>query len=391
MAVAEARLDIECIECSSPLIIEMAAQVGSQEGIKDTTEVANKLFDYISNLLGGDFIQAELDKLLTEAEMKCPHSVSYDQNFNGLKYEEMQALEKEGDSIGFLIAIISVIAFLSVFVGIIFIVTRLLTRRRHDRWMATLNRGQKLELEKMQSEEDKQQQDLNRRLKSLVMSKEVPLFVRLFMPIVILGNVALFLSGHLSLGGTVNISGSFAGQSFDVDGFFEFSMVKSTIEMWNAGAKSLAILIAIFSGFWPYTKQLITLFLWFTPTKWVTSKRRGSILHWLDVLGKWSMVDVFVLLMTLASFRLSVESPDNLSFLPDSLYSINMLVVPLWGLYANMLAQFVAQISSHFVIHYHRKAINAATDAQQEEWNMQPTNLGNKKESLGMHKFALIY
>ena len=103
------------------------------------------------------------------------------------------------------------------------------------------------------------------------------------------------------------------------------------------------------------------------------------------------MVDVFVLLMTLASFRLSVESPDNLSFLPDSLYSINMLVVPLWGLYANMLAQFVAQISSHCVIHYHRKTINAATDAQQEEWNMQPSNLGNKKESLGMHKFALDY
>ena len=391
LAVAEARLDIECIECSSPLIIEMAAQVGSQEGIKDTTEVANKLFDYISNLLGGDFIQAELDKLLTEAEMKCPHSVSYDQNFNGLKYEEMQAPEKEGDPIGFLIAIISVIAFLAVFVGIIFIVTRFVTRRRHDRWMATLNRGQKLELEKMQSEEDKQQKDLNGRLTSLVMSKDVPLFVRLFMPIVILGNVALFLSGHLSLGGTVNISGSFAGQSFNVDGFFEFSMVKSTIEMWNAGAKSLAILIAIFSGVWPYTKQLITLILWFTPTKWVTSKRRGSILHWLDVLGKWSMVDVFVLLMTLASFRLSVESPDNLSFLPDSLYSINMLVVPLWGLYANMLAQFVAQISSHCVIHYHRKTINAATDAQQEEWNMQPSNLGNKKESLGMHKFALDY
>lgn len=389
--MAEARLDIECIECSSPLIVEMAAQVGSQEGIKDTTEVANMIFDYISNLLGGQFIQSELDKIILEAEMKCPHSVAYQQDFQGIQYQEMVAPDKEGDVAGFLIAIVSVIAFLSVVAGVAIVITKHVSRRRHNRWMTTLNRTQKFELEKMQSDEDKRQKDLNKRMLSLFRSKEVPLFIRLIMPIVILGNIGLFLSGHLSLGGTVNISGSFAGQAFNVDGFFEFSMAKSTIEMWNAGAKSLAILIVLFSGVWPYSKLLVTLFLWFTPTRWVSSKRRGSILCWLDVLGKWSMVDVFVLLMTLASFKLSVESPDNLSFLPDSLYSINMMVIPLWGLYANMLAQFVAQISSHIIIHYHRKTVNAASDAQEEEWNEQPSNLGNDPEKLRMHKFTLDY
>ena len=88
---------------------------------------------------------------------------------------------------------------------------------------------------------------------------------------------------------------------------------------------------------WPYTKQLISLFLWVVPPRWMTFKRRGSLLQWLDILGKWSIIDVFVLLMTLASFCLSIDSPDNLSFLPTGLYSINMLVVPLWGLYANMI------------------------------------------------------
>merc|ERR1712087_384480 len=121
------------------------------------------------------------------------------------------------------------------------------------------------------------------RMTSLVRSKEVPLFLRLFVPIVIIGNIALFLSGHLSLGGTVNISGTFAGQGFNVQGFFEFSMAKSTIEMWNAGAKSLAILIAIFSGVWPYSKLLITLLVWFAPPRWISSNRRANLLHWLDV------------------------------------------------------------------------------------------------------------
>lgn len=168
-------------------------------------------------------------------------------------------------------------------------------------------------------------------------------------------------------------------------------MAKSTIEMWNAGARSLAIMIVIFSGVWPYSKQLVTLFLWFAPPRWVSSKRRGSILSWLDVLGKWSMVDVFVLLMTLASFKLSVESPDNLSFLPDSLYSINMLVRPLWGLYANMMAQLVAQISSHVIIHYHRKTTMAAANAQQADWRLAPTNSSNVPEALRSHEFTLDY
>lgn len=112
--------------------------------------------------------------------------------------------------------------------------------------------------------------------------------------------------------------------------FFYPCRVQSTFEMWRAGAKALAILIVIFSGLWPYSKQLITLYIWFAPAKWLSSKRRGSILHWLDTLGKWSMVDVFVLLMTLASFRISIDSPDNFSFLPDGLYSVNMMVVPKW-------------------------------------------------------------
>ena len=124
-------------------------------------------------------------------------------------------------------------------------------------------------------------------------------------------------------------------------------MVKSTIDMWKAGAKELAVLIAIFSGVWPYTKQIISLFMFLVNPSFISYKTRGSTLHWLDLLGKWSMVDVFVLLTTLASFRITIESPSHVAYLPDGFYEVNMLVIPLWGLYANMLAQLVSQLSSH--------------------------------------------
>lgn len=39
---------------------------------------------------------------------------------------------------------------------------------------------------------------------------------------------------------------------------------------------------------------------------------------------------------------------------------MDLLVAPLWGLYANMIAQLVSQVSSHFIIYYHRLVANAA-------------------------------
>lgn len=34
--------------------------------------------------------------------------------------------------------------------------------------------------------------------------------------------------------------------------------------------------------------------------------------------------------------------------------------MPLWGLYANMIAQLISQVSSHYIINYHRTIVNAA-------------------------------
>jgi hypothetical protein len=87
--------------------------------------------------------------------------------------------------------------------------------------------------------------------------------------------------------------------------------------------------------------------------------KRGSILFWLDALAKWSMVDIFVLIVSIAAFRVSIQSP-SVDFLPEGFYTVDLLVVPLWGLYANMIAQLISQVSSHFIIYYHRRVIKAA-------------------------------
>lgn len=46
--------------------------------------------------------------------------------------------------------------------------------------------------------------------------------------------------------------------------------------------------------------------------------------------------------------------------IPSQLYQVEFLVVPLWGLYANMIAQLCSQISSPFIIYFHRKVVQSA-------------------------------
>ena len=183
------------------------------------------------------------------------------------------------------------------------------------------------------AEQKREKRELAKHSRPMFLSPHIPLLVRAIMPLVIVGNIALFASGHISLGASVDIDINVIGEAVKIEKFFEFSMAKSTFDMWNAGAKELAVLLVIFSGLWPYAKQFTVLVLWFAPPSWITPPTRGSVFVWLDSLGKWSMVDIFVLVVALVSFRLTIYSPEN-PLVPSGLdlYSVALKVIPLWGL-----------------------------------------------------------
>ena len=227
--VEEARLDMKCIRCTGTALMEMERLTQTEEGIADATELMNKVFEYGSNLLQGDYVQNQIiDMILNNATYHCPHSPLFQQNFPGLVHQSMPVVSTDAQSFGFLFAAIGVIAIVAVSATIISVVGRCLTRRRHNRWMRTLKHEQVIELARLERDDKSSERDLNLHMKSLFMCKEVPLFIRYFIPIIIMGNCALFLSGHLSLGGTVNISGNIGEHEFDVVGFYEFSMANSS-------------------------------------------------------------------------------------------------------------------------------------------------------------------
>jgi paraquat-inducible protein A len=77
--------------------------------------------------------------------------------------------------------------------------------------------------------------------------------------------------------------------------------------MWREGLPVVAVLILVFSIIFPLTKLVgltAALLLPFTP------RRRATLVRWLAILGRWSLLDVFVvmLLMVLASGQWAIST-----------------------------------------------------------------------------------
>lgn len=86
---------------------------------------------------------------------------------------------------------------------------------------------------------------------------------------------------------------------------------------------------------------------------------------------------------------MTIESP-KLAFVPEDFYFVKILVVPMWGLYANMIAQLISQISSHFIVHYHRQIILKAKEEYNDihgvraESKLVPTNKNHQRNEILM-------
>lgn len=359
LSVAKLGVNVSCVSCSSPALSDFAELLSTTVAADAATDSTNVLFETLSNFLKSGFLQLQLDRIIHEANKKCVRSPSYDPKFSSVTYESTPFVREEA-STSFLTAIGLSVLVAVVCITVLTFVIKFIVRRRHARWLASLDEDEMEVVRLQQLAREAKDRAIDASSTSMFFSRSIPLVVRWAMPVIIVGNIGFFLSGHLSLGATVNIEASLAGENISVDNFFEFSMAQSAIDIWNAGGKALAFLLILFSGVFPYSKQLATLALWFLPPSLTSSSTRGSALLWLDWLAKWSMIDIFVLVVSIAAFRVTITSPD-VAFLPENFYSVDLLVVPMWGLWSNFMAQIISQISSHFIVYYHRKMVDDAS------------------------------
>ena len=86
-----------------------------------------------------------------------------------------------------------------------------------------------------------------------------------------------------------------------------YSLPHSVTLMWHEKLYFISILILTFSIIFPFVKLLSLIAIWFLP--W-TSKNRERYLHAIELLGKWSYMDIFIviLLLSLTSHQSNIAS-----------------------------------------------------------------------------------
>jgi len=93
---------------------------------------------------------------------------------------------------------------------------------------------------------------------------------------------------------------------FTLSKFFIFSNTVSLVsalgDLWNENHLALFLVILTFSVFFPLVKISLLFYLQFSSR--ISRARHTRLIHILDVVGKWSMLDVFVVAVMLVTIKL---------------------------------------------------------------------------------------
>jgi hypothetical protein len=231
-SVSELALNISCIECSGPRIPELSKLLSGLKDSEDVTSFTNGVFRLVTRLIDGDFLQIAADRAVNDAKYRCPHSGDYNPNYTRKDYSSV-AVSDNGNTISFVLGVIIVCASILFIVLSIVLISKFVVRRRHRKWVATLPDSHVRILHRYQSLKKADIVALDVSTVSMFRSDLIPVWIRISMPVIILGNIGLFLSGHLNIAASVSVMASLAGQTFQDEGLYQFSVANSTIEIWK--------------------------------------------------------------------------------------------------------------------------------------------------------------
>ena len=113
-----------------------------------------------------------------------------------------------------------------------------------------------------------------------------------------------------------------------------FSLLSGVFALFAEGQYLLFLLIFGFSILLPASKFVLLFTLWNRSVQ--LGGRSIKYFHWLTLMGKWSMLDVFVVAVLLASIKLGAIASVEVHF----------------GLYCFALAVILMMLATHQVAHY---------------------------------------
>lgn len=227
-------------------------------------------------------------------------------------------------------------------------------RRRNERFQAILaERNSELSMKKrLQIEKEE--------ASSIFAHPRTPYWAKFLLPFFCFMNVfLLILAVAFSDALNLVISFSIAGVSTNEIVLVPFTMIRLINDMWNSGAWPLSLLLIMASCAWPVIKNCTMMLVWFLPTTLLKADHRVAILQWLDVLGKWSFLEAFVVVAAIGGLKTVVDlsTQERLNFISESLLISEVELIPERGM---TLLAFVASFSlvlNHIMSIYHHKVV----------------------------------
>lgn len=115
----------------------------------------------------------------------------------------------------------------------------------------------------------------------------------------------------------------------------QYSLFSGTLGLFRSGHYGLGAVLFFFSIVFPFAKLLILATLWAYP---FTNAQRRKVLAWLELLGRWSMLDVFVvaLIVVIAKSGGALEASPKLGIY---LFAAAVILSMVLTLYMHHLAR----------------------------------------------------
>jgi hypothetical protein len=192
----------------------------------------------------------------------------------------------------------------------------------------------------------------------LFLDGRVPLMPRIGMMCGIVMNCAIFISANLATAVDVYPVVTIGDERpIEFASLVTLNLGSTISTMWKAEVYPLGVLLLVLSGIWPYGKLVAMAACWLVPPKNLSTTNRAWMLEWLNVLGKWSLVNVYVLAMMMVAFRYHVETTVVLNSGQSVRIAFDLFVLAKYGFFAFLIATFQSVVFSHVMLHCHRHAV----------------------------------
>jgi len=201
-------------------------------------------------------------------------------------------------------------------------------------------------------------------------------------PAVLVLAFTLFLSSNIAVGASVDLLVTRANGNnlTSLINIYAFSLGSTMREMVQAGVYLLMLLILFCSGIWPYVKLILMMVSWIASTRRLSPIKREKVLYLLDSLGKFSLIDAYVLVLMMVAFRYNLEV--------EGVGELNVYVTPKYGFYSFLFATIISLISGHSMLFLHRRTMLPSIPVYSGRYESLSKHIFDDKHGRGLVKLT---